>query len=265
VIRINPQSFRYEEANSIATITLNRPARLNALTFDVYTELNQSFQSLAQTSDIKAIIITGEGKAFCSGGDVEDIIGKLLDRDAAQLLAFTRLTCTLVKNIRACPKPVIAAINGIAAGAGAVIAIAADLRIAAADASFRFLFTKIGLAGADMGAAYLLPRIVGVGRATELLMLGDAIGADEASRIGLVNRVVPAADLMGTALELADRLARGPSFSLGITKTMLHQELDTDFTTALEAEAQAQALCMQTRNFHEGYDAFKGKRPPNFD
>jgi enoyl-CoA hydratase/carnithine racemase len=256
-----PRTFRYQEApDGVATITLDRPDRLNALTFEVYAELRDLFAALAHHEPVKAIIITGEGRGFCSGGDVEVIIGELLKQDTARLLAFTRMTGALIANIRAVPKPVVAAINGIAAGAGAVIALASDFRLATPQASLAFLFTKVGLAGADMGAAYLLPRVVGLARATELLMLGDRVSAEEALRIGLVNRVVAPESLMDEARALAVRLASGPSFALGMTKTLLNQELDADFAAAIEAEAQGQAICMQTPAFREAYEAFKARR-----
>jgi enoyl-CoA hydratase/carnithine racemase len=256
-----PRTFRYHEApDGVATITLDRPDRLNALTFEVYAELRDLFATLAQHDPVKAIIITGEGRGFCSGGDVEAIIGELLKQDMARLLAFTRMTGALIANIRAVPKPVVAAINGVAAGAGAVIALASDFRLATPQASLAFLFTKVGLAGADMGAAYLLPRVVGLARATELLMLGDRVSADEALRIGLVNRVVAPESLMDEARALAARLASGPSFALGMTKTLLNQELDADFAAAIEAEAQGQAICMQTPAFRQAYEAFKARR-----
>src|SRR5687768_5138731 len=221
-----PTTFRYSEDAGIATITLDRPDRLNALTFEIYAELRDLFAALVQRDEVKVIIITGEGRGFCSGGDVDAIIGELLNQDMARLLAFTRMTGALIRNIRAVPKPVIAAINGVAAGAGAVIALASDFRIAVPEASLAFLFAKVGLSGADMGAAYLLPRVVGLARATELLMLGDRISAEEALRIGLVNAVVTPERLMPEARALADRLAAGPSFALGMTKTLLNQELD---------------------------------------
>jgi enoyl-CoA hydratase/carnithine racemase len=256
-----PSTFRYNEApDGVATITLDRPDRLNALTFEVYAELRDLFAALAHHDPVKAIVITGEGRGFCSGGDVEAIIGELLQQDAARLLAFTRMTGALIANIRAVPKPVVAAINGVAAGAGAVIALASDFRLATPQASLAFLFTKVGLAGADMGAAYLLPRVVGLARATELLMLGDRVIAEEALRIGLVNRVVAPESLMDEARGLAARLAAGPSFALGMTKTLLNQELDADFAAAIEAEAQGQAICMQTPAFREAYEAFKARR-----
>ncbi|MBA3296090.1 MAG: enoyl-CoA hydratase family protein [Acidobacteria bacterium] len=256
---LTARSFRYVEEAGTATITLNRPDHLNALTFEVYAELRDLFEALASHEAVKAVIITGEGRGFCSGGDVDAIIGELLDREMPDLLAFTRMTGALIKNIRALPKPVIAAINGVAAGAGAVIALACDFRIAVPDASLAFLFTKVGLAGADMGAAYLLPRVVGLSRATELLMLGDRVSAAEALRIGLVNSVVPPPSLMDDARALAARLAAGPSFAIGMTKTLLNQELDADFASAIEAEAQGQAICMQTPSFRAAYEAFKAR------
>ena len=260
-----PTTFRYEEAGAIATITLNRPDRLNALTFDVYAELSDLFHALSSRQGIKCVVITGEGRGFCSGGDVDAIIGQLLDRNMVELIAFTRMTGALIRRIRECSKPVVAAINGVAAGAGAVIALACDFRIASENASLAFLFTKVGLAGADMGAAYLLPRVVGLARATEILFLGDKIAAVDAERLGLVTRVVPAVQLMTEARALAERLAQGPSFALGMTKQLMNTELDLDFAAAIEAEAQGQAICMQTRNFREFHAAFAAKRPPEFD
>jgi enoyl-CoA hydratase/carnithine racemase len=257
---IEPETFRYEEDGGIGTITLDRPDRLNALTFEVYAELRDLFAALPEREAVKVIVITGAGRGFCSGGDVEEIIGELLKRDLPQLLAFTRMTGALIQTIRAVPKPVIAAINGVAAGAGAVIALAADFRLAVPHASLAFLFTRVGLAGADMGAAYLLPRVVGLARATELLFLGDRISADDALKIGLVNRVVAPDALMEEARTLALRLASGPTFALGMTKTLLNQELDVDFAAAIEAEAQGQAICMQAPSFREAYEAFKARR-----
>ncbi len=260
-----PTTFRYREADGRATITFDRPERLNALTFEVYAELRDLFAALGARAGVRVVVITGAGRGFCSGGDVDAIIGELLTRDREQLVVFTRMTGALIRNIRQCPKPVVAAVNGVAAGAGAVIALACDFRIASEAASLAFLFTRVGLAGADMGAAYLLPRVVGLARATELLMLGDKIGADEALRLGLFTRVVPPADLAREVDTLVERLMKGPSFALGMTKQLLNAELDLDFSAAVEAEAQGQATCMQTRNFHEFHDAFTGKRPPRFD
>lgn len=256
-----PATFQYSESGGVATITLDRPDRLNALTFEVYAELRDLFAALANRDEVKVAIITGAGRGFCSGGDVEAIIGQLLGQDMPKLLEFTRMTGALIRNIRALPKPVIAAVNGVAAGAGAVIALASDFRVAVPHASFAFLFTKVGLAGADMGAAYLLPRVVGLARATELLFLGDTISADDAQRIGLINRIVPPETLMTEARALADRLAAGPTFALGMTKTLMNHELDADFAAAIEAEAEGQAICMQTPDFRRAYEAFTARRP----
>jgi enoyl-CoA hydratase/carnithine racemase len=255
-----PRSFRYGERNGIATITLNRPDRLNALTFEVYAELRDLFSALVTRESVRAVIITGEGRGFCSGGDVEAIIGELLKQDMPQLLAFTRMTGALIHNIRALPKPVLAAINGVAAGAGAVIALAADFRLIVPQGSLHFLFTRVGLAGADMGAAYLLPRVVGLARATELLMLGDRVTAEAALQIGLVNRIVEPGALLDDARALAERLAAGPPLGIAMTKMLLNHELDVDFASAIEAEAQGQAICMRTPAFKDAYDAFKSRR-----
>lgn len=261
-----PKSFLYglDADGGVATITLNRPDRLNALTFEVYAELRDAFRSLDQEDGVRAIVITGSGRGFCSGGDVEDIIGALFAKDAAGLLEFTRMTCDLILAIRRCRRPVIAALNGTVAGAGAVIASACDIRVAAESAKIAFLFTKVGLSGADMGASWLLPRIVGFGRATELLMTGDFIDAREAHRIGLYNRVVPAERLMPEARALAEALAKGPSAALSVTKRALESEATMDLSAALAAEAEAQAECMLHPNFREAYEAFRGKRPPRF-
>ena len=261
-----PQSFLYQHDphTGVATITLNRPDRLNALTFDVYRELRDAFRALDGEPGVRAVVITGAGRAFCSGGDVEDIIGALFARDDAGLVEFTRLTCDLILAMRQCRRPIVAALNGTVAGAGAVIAAASDVRIAAESAKIAFLFVKVGLSGADMGAAWLLPRIVGHGHASELLMAGDFIDAQTALRIGLYNRVVAGANLMGEARGFAERLARGPSVALGITKDALNREAHMDLATAIEAEAQAQAGCMRSPNFREAYEAFKAKREPKF-
>lgn len=260
-----PKSFLYEKsAKGVVTITLNRPERLNALTFEVYRELTDTFAALRTETDVRAVVITGAGRAFCSGGDVHDIIGELFSRDMEGLLEFTRMTCELIHNIRALPKPVIASLNGTTAGAGACIALASDIRIANEEAKIAFLFVKVGLSGADMGAAYLLPRVVGLARATELLYTGDFISAQEADRIGLYNRVVPSKELAATTLELAERLALGPAFALAKTKEMLNRELNMNLETALECEAQAQAICMQHPDYREAYEAFVEKRKANF-
>ena len=261
---LTPKSFLYQVQDGIATITLNRPERLNALTFEVYRELSDTIAALGQEDDVNVLVLTGAGRAFCSGGDVHDIIGELFERDMEGLLDFTRITCDLVKNIRGLPKPVIASLNGTTAGAGACIALAADMRIASTEARIAFLFVKMGLSGADMGAAYLLPRVVGLAKATELLFTGEFISADEAVRIGLYNRVVSVEALTSTTVEFAQRLARGPAFALAKTKEMLNRELTMNLTGALEAEAQAQAICMQHPDYREAYEAFVEKREPKF-
>ena len=263
---IAPRSFRYEldAATSVATITLDRPDRLNALTFEVYAELRDTFYALDTEPGVRVVVITGAGRGFCSGGDVEDIIGALFERDFEGLLEFTRLTCDLIRAIRQCRRPVVAALNGTVAGAGAVIATACDVRIAAESAKIAYLFTRVGLSGADMGSAWLLPRIVGLGVATELLMTGAFVDPQRARAIGLYNRVVPDGDLPRVAREFAERLAQGPSYALAITKDALNREASMDLVGALEAEAQAQAGCMEHPNFRESYDAFVAKREPRF-
>jgi enoyl-CoA hydratase/carnithine racemase len=263
---IAPDSFlyRHDAETKVATITLNRPDRLNALTFDVYGELRDTFVALHREPDVRAVMITGSGRAFCSGGDVEDIIGALFERDYEGLLDFTRMTCDLILAMRACSRPIVAALNGTVAGAGAVIATAADIRIAADTAKIAYLFTRVGLSGADMGASWMLPRIVGLAKATELLMTGAFISAEEAHRIGLYNRVVPPDQVIAEARSLAEALAKGPSFALEITKDALNREASVDLASALEAEAQAQAVCMQNPNFKEAYEAFVEKRDARF-
>jgi enoyl-CoA hydratase/carnithine racemase len=260
-----PTTFLYEhDEQGVATITLNRPERLNALTFEVYRELIDLFAALREERDVRVVIITGTGRAFCSGGDVHDIIGELFSRDMEGLLEFTRMTCELVQNIRLLPKPVIASLNGTTAGAGACIALASDIRIASEEARIAFLFVKVGLAGTDMAASYLLPRVVGLSKATEMLYTGDFVRATEAERIGLYNRVVPAGELATATRDFAVRLARGPAFALAKTKEMLNRELHMNLEAALECEAQAQAICMQHPDYREAYEAFVGKREPKF-
>lgn len=254
----------HEVREGIATLTLNRPEVLNALTFESYAELRDLLQAFRDDEAVKAVVLTGAGRAFCSGGDVHQIIGELLTRDVKAHLEFTRLTGAVVQNLRLLDKPVIAAVNGMAAGAGAVIALACDLRVASEQARFAFLFSKAGLTGADMGAAYLLPRVVGLGRAVELLLFGDTIDAATAERYGLVNRVVPPEALLPTALEWARRLARGPTLALSMTKRMVNNELDMDLLPALEAEAQAQALMLMTEDHRIFYDAFTARTEPRF-
>jgi enoyl-CoA hydratase/carnithine racemase len=263
---LTPKSFLYEQsASGVATITLNRPERLNALTFEVYRELTDTFAALRNEAEVRVVVITGAGRAFCSGGDVHDIIGELFSRDMDGLLEFTRMTCQLIRNMRALPKPIIASLNGTTAGAGACIALASDIRIASEEAKIAFLFVKVGLSGADMGAAYLLPRVVGLAKATEMLYTGDFISAPEAERIALYNRVVSGDDLAETTREFAERLAAGPVFALARTKEMLNRELHMNLDAALECEAQAQALCMQHPDYRKAYEAFVAKRTPQFE
>jgi enoyl-CoA hydratase/carnithine racemase len=258
------KTFIYEICDGIATVRLNNPDRLNALTFEAYAELERVFASMSDDSAVKVVVLTGTGKGFCSGGSVYDIIGKLVEMNSEEQHRFTRLTCDVVKNMRSLKKPIIAAVNGIAAGAGAVLALASDVRILSNDAKFAFLFTKVGLSGADMGACYMLPRIVGQGRATELLFGGDTIDAQECFRIGLANRVVAHGKLLEEAYELARRLREGPLDALGITKELLDREAVMDLKHALELEAKEQARCMRSADFKEGYRAFVEKRPTQF-
>jgi enoyl-CoA hydratase/carnithine racemase len=261
-----PKSFLYamNPATAVATITLNRPDRLNALTFEVYAELRDAFHALDTEPGVRAIVLTGAGRAFCSGGDVQDIIGALLGKDPERLLEFTKMTCDLILNIRRCRRPVIGALNGTVAGAGAVIAAACDFRIAAESAKIAFLFVRVGLSGADMGASWLLPRLVGLGRATELLMTGEFIDAATAREIGLYHRVVAQDRLMPEATALAERLARGPSPALAVTKQALEVESHMDLDLALQYEASVQAELMEHPNFREANDAFRAKRDPKF-
>ncbi|MBL8613805.1 MAG: enoyl-CoA hydratase family protein [Myxococcales bacterium] len=259
---LSPKTFRYElDPNGVATITLDRPDRLNSLTFAVYEELRDAFATLDGDAAVRAVMITGEGRGFCSGGDVEDIIGELFARDMRGLLAFTRVTGALIRNIRALRRPVVAAVNGVAVGAGAVIALACDFRVASEKAKFGFLFPKVGLCGADMGAAYLLPRTIGLAKATELLFLGDVIGAAEAHAIGLVHKVTAPEACVSTARALAARLASGPAFAHAMTKQMLESEATMTLDQAIEAEAQAQAICMAHPDFRTAYDAWSAKKP----
>jgi len=260
------KSFLYDvdAQSSVATITLNRPERLNALTFEVYKELRDTFQRLDTEAGVRAIVITGAGRAFCSGGDVEDIIGALLGRDLKALQDFTRLTCDLILAMRRCRRPIVGALNGTVAGAGAVIAAACDIRVAAESAKIAFLFTKVGLSGADMGAAWLLPRIVGYGHATEMLLTGDFVDPKRAYEIGLYNRVVPHAQVLPEARAIAEQLARGPTAALGVTKQALDAEAALDFEAALAYEAEVQARLMQGPNFREAHEAFRAKRDPKF-
>jgi len=256
--------FLYNVSDSVATLTFNRPEVMNALTFEVYAQLRDLFEALRYDDAVRAVVLTGTGDNFCSGGDVYEIIGELFKRDMKGHLAFTRMTGAVVQNMRLLDKPIIAALNGMTAGAGAVIALAADLRIASEKARFAFLFTKVGLTGADMGAGYLLPRVVGLGRATELLMLGDTIDAATAERYGLVNRVVSHDDLLPSANVWAKRLAQGPTFAISMTKHMINHELSMDLASAIEAEAQAQALMLMGDDHRNFFEAFKAKEKPKF-
>lgn len=257
-------NFDLEIEAGVAVVTFTRPERLNALTFDVYADLRDLLGEIEHRDDVSVLLITGEGRGFCSGGDVNEIIGELLEMGAKGLLEFTRMTGAVVEAIRRVPMPVISAVNGIAAGAGAVIALASDLRLLAKSAEFRFLFTKVGLAGADMGSAYLLPRVVGLGRASELLLLGEAVDSSSALQIGLATRIVDDEDLLGEAMTMAKELADGPALAYGATKVLLSRELDMDLGSAIEFEAFTQALMMTSDDHAEFYAAFKDKRPPQW-
>jgi enoyl-CoA hydratase/carnithine racemase len=259
--------FRYAASadEKVATITLDRPERRNPLTFAAYAELRDLFHALALAGDVKAVIVTGSGGNFCSGGDVHEIIGPLTAMAMPQLLAFTRMTGELVLAMRTCPQPIIAAVDGTCAGAGAMIALASDMRIGTPNARTAFLFARVGLAGCDMGACTLLPRTIGQGRAAELLYTGRAMTADEGREWGFFNRIVDPADLPTQSAALARSLADGPTFAHGMTKALLHREWAMDLATAIEAEAQAQAICMQTADFRRAYDAFLAKAAPRFE
>ncbi len=258
------QHFSYAFDAGIATLTLNRPDKKNPLTFDSYGELRDLFRAFVYATDVKVVVFTGSGNNFCSGGDVHEIIGPLTQMSMPEMLEFTRMTGDLVKAIKACPQTVIAAIDGICAGAGAMIALAADLRLGTPNAKTAFLFTRVGLAGADMGACALLPRMIGQGRAAELLFTGRAMTANEGLNWGFFNALHESTDLQPAALKLARSLANGPTFAHGMTKTMLHQEWSMTIDQAIEAEAQAQAICMQTQDFRRAYEAFVAKQKPVF-
>ena len=256
--------FAYAFEDGVATLTLNRPERKNPLTFESYAELRDLFRSLNTATDVKVIVLTGAGGNFCSGGDVHEIIGPLTKMSMPEMLEFTRMTGDLIKSMRLCPQPIVAAIDGICAGAGAMMALAADMRLGTAQAKTAFLFTRVGLAGADMGACALLPRLIGQGRASELLFTGRAMSAEEGLNWGFFNALHAPEALMGAAQKLAHELAAGPTFAHGMTKTMLHQEWAMTLDQAIEAEAQAQAICMQTQDFTRAYEAFAAKRKPVF-
>ena len=256
--------FLWACAGGVATITLNRPERKNPLTFESYAELRDLFGALKYASDVKVVVITGAGSNFCSGGDVHEIIGPLVQLAAPELLMFARMTGDLVKNMRACPQPIIAAIDGICAGAGAIAAMASDLRMGTARSKTAFLFNRVGLAGCDMGACAMLPRIIGQGRASDWLYSGRSVGGEEAERAGFLNRLSAPETLLADANAWACDIAAGPTFANGITKTMLHQEWNMSIDQAIEAEAQAQALCMLTEDFRRAYNAFVAKQKPVF-
>jgi enoyl-CoA hydratase/carnithine racemase len=256
--------FRFDVRDGVATVTFDRAERLNALTFDVYADLRDLLGELPHREDVRVLVVTGAGRGFCSGGDVHEIIARLLEMDPRDLLDFTRMTGSVVQRTRECPLPIIAAVNGVAAGAGAVIAMAADFRLLARSASFAFLFTKVGLAGADMGSAYLLPRLVGLGRATELLMLGESVDAERAVEIGLAGEVVDDDQLPGRAQELARALAEGPALAFASTKMLLSKELDMNLSGSLELEAMTQALLMKSKDHAEFYAAFTEGRKPEW-
>ena len=256
--------FGYSASGKVATITLNRPDRKNPLTFDSYGELRDLFREMVYATDIKAVVFTGSGGNFCSGGDVHEIIGPLVKMDMPELLQFTRMTGDLVKAMRACPQPIIAAIDGVCTGAGAMIACGSDMRIATARSKLAFLFVRVGLAGADMGACTLLPRLIGLSRAADLLYTGRVVGGEEAERFGFYNRLVEPDALLGAANGLANELANGPTFGHMMTKTMLWQEWNAGLGECIEAEAQAQAICMQTNDFERAYHAFAAKQKPVF-
>lgn len=262
---MTPNGFKWSVAGGVGTLTLARPDRLNALTFEIYESLGAFFTWLQDRDEVRAVILTGEGRGFCSGGDVETIIGELFSRDMRGLLQFTRVTGALIHNIRKLRKPVIAAVNGTAVGAGAVMALACDMRLASEKAKFGFIFPQVGLCGADMGAGWLLPRAVGMSHASELLFTGDIIRADRALQIGLVSRVLAPDELMPAAEALAEKLAKGPAFAHSMTKQMLDAEAHMGLAEAIEAEAQAQAICMQHPDFREAYDAWVAQRPPRFE
>ena len=257
--------FAWKVEDRVGHVTLNRPERKNPLTFDSYAELRELFANLKYADDVKAVVINGAGDNFCSGGDVHEIIGPLVRLKAPELLMFTRMTGDLVKTMRACPQPIVAAIDGVCAGAGAIVAMASDLRVGTARSKTAFLFNRVGLAGCDMGACAILPRLIGHGRASELLYTGRAMNGEEAERWGFFNRLSTPDTLQADALAMARDLASGPTFANGITKTMLHQEWAMTIDQAIEAEAQAQAICMLTEDFSRAYNAFVAKQKPRFE
>ncbi len=261
----DPEHFLMDiSAAGVATMTLNRPERKNPLTFESYAELRDTFRAFVYDDAVRVVVIHGSGGNFCSGGDVHEIIGPLTQMDMKGVVRFTRMTGDLVKAMRGCPQPVIAAVDGVCAGAGAIVAMASDLRYASPDARTAFLFNRVGLAGADMGACAMLPRLIGQGRASELLLTGRAMSADEGQAWGFYNAIHPSDDLLDNAMAIAERLASGPNFANGFTKNQLNIEWDMSLDTAIEAEAQAQAICMRTEDFRRAYEAFVAKRKPEF-
>ena len=261
---LEPTHFKWSFADGVASVTLNRPERKNPLTFESYAELRDTFRALVYAREVKAVVIAGAGGNFSSGGDVHEIIGPLTERDMPGLLDFTRMTGDLVKAMRACPQPIIAALDGVCVGAGAIVAMASDIRIATPATKTAFLFTRVGLAGCDMGACAILPRIIGQGRASELLFTGRVMTAEEGERWGFHNRIVPSEGVLEEALALARSLASGPTFAHGITKTQLNTEWAVSLDVAIEMEAQAQAICMSTQDFRRAFEAFAAKRTPEF-
>ena len=259
-----PSHFRWNFSGGVATVTLNRPERKNPLTFESYAELRDTFRALVYAPEVKAVVVNGAGGNFSSGGDVHEIIGPLTEMDMPGLLAFTRMTGDLVKAMRACPQPIVAALDGVCVGAGAIMAMASDIRLASPATKTAFLFTRVGLAGCDMGACAILPRIIGQGRASELLFTGRVMSAEEGERWGFHNRLVPADTVVEEAQALARSLASGPTFAHGITKTQLNTEWAVSIETAIEMEAQAQAICMSTQEFRRAFEAFAAKRQPEF-
>ena len=260
-----PQHFKFQVADRVATVTLNRPERKNPLTFESYAELRDTFHKLRYAEDVRAVVFAGEGGNFCSGGDVHEIIGPLVKMEMPELLQFTRMTGSLVLEMRACPQPIIAAVDGVCAGAGAIVSMASDLRYATPDAKTAFLFVRVGLAGCDMGACAILPRIIGQGRAAELLYTGRAMSAQEGQAWGFYNEILPSEKLLSHAQNVARSLAEGPAFAHSMTKKCLHQEWSQSIEEALETEAEAQAICMQTKDFERAYNAFVAKQKPKFE
>jgi len=259
-----PKHFKWQVDGRVATITLNRPERKNPLTFESYAELRDTFHKLQYAEDVRAVVFTGEGGNFCSGGDVHEIIGPLVKMEMPELMAFTRMTGSLVREMRTCPQPIIAAVDGICAGAGAIIAMASDLRYATPAAKTAFLFVRVGLAGCDMGACAILPRLIGHGRASELFYTGRSMSAQEGQAWGFYNEILPGEKVLQRAQEVARSLAEGPAFAHAMTKKCLHQEWNQSIEEALETEAEAQAICMQTKDFERAYNAFAAKQKPQF-